>query len=64
MLKCNVCFFQKLGHQIPLGTPMEERVELIAIALAQSADAVTVKDGEAVCENHILNLGDIRRLTT
>lgn len=60
MLKCKVCFFQKLPV-FPTSTPIEERFELIHIALAQSYDAVTVKDGEAVCEQHILTLGDMRR---
>lgn len=76
MLKCKVCFFQKLppfwvpdgpvtesrgglgqsGHYIP----MEERAELVHIALAQSFDAVMVKNGDALCEQHLLTLGDVR----
>lgn len=38
------------GHY---ATASEERLEEVRIALAQSFDAVTVIDGQAVCEVHL-----------
>ena len=62
MLKCRDCFYEKVrcvhlrsdSEARVAPTLREENLEMVRIALAQSADAVIVSSADSLCEQHLL----------
>ena len=52
MFKCRYCFFENMPILSPTSTPEPDNDQTL-LALSKSRDAVTVNNGEAICEVHL-----------